>query len=459
MSTLLSPPYFDEEAFLADTVQFNVDYVVVPAALASEVDAARQLQASAWNQKRERYAVCLTVLAVSLFLFGLACTLRGALRRLFTLVGGALSVALVVLVVATALSAAPEVVDAAFQSYADAIGHLTYAAYMVPLGQSEAAAARASQAVERATAALAVSPKYAGAFELRGQARLIVAQESGLGRGDGSWPTATFAEAAADFDRAVALGRDSGALEDLRAWALFGAGRADEAIAASLRALDLSPEQQLRFGLRLALIRLGSGDEEGALLEAEAALRWAEAHPLGSDAITLRETIRALRRLGPLDWPGHGTVERRVKEGAVSLIHYGRAAPQPLTARFGVPVFADVEGRSGMVFLSDTNAVPMHVETAGLPSGASLVGVVTRDGIEQPALGWSETWTGVTARSIDRSIGAASGLTIFHLPPGEYEVELYVDGALATAGGFRIEWSVAHATRWKAEPLPKDRIA
>lgn len=437
-STLLSPPYFDEDTYFADTIQFNVDYVVVPATLASEVDAARQLQGSSWNGKRELHAVCLTVIAVALFLFGLASTLRGPLRRSFAVVGMTLSTALAVLVLATAARPSPKMVDAALKSYADAVGDLTYAAYVGPLGQSETAAARAVKAIEGTTAAIDAWPEYAAAFELRGQARLIAAEESALAQ-SGEWPAAAFAAAAADFGRAIALGRDSGSLEDLLAWALFCAGSAEEAVAASQRALALSPEQRLRFGLRLALIRLGSGDSEGALREVEAALLYAEEHPLGSNAVTLREAVRALRRLAPLGWSGRETIERRVKEGAVSLIHHGKATPQPLTARLSAPVFADADGKARITFPSDTHAVRMHIGATDLATGASLVGVVTRDGIEQPALGWSETWTGSATGSIDRLIGAPSGLTIFHLAHGEYQVEVYVDGALANVGTFRVE--------------------
>ena len=446
MSTLLSAPYFDEAAFVADVVQFNVDYFTVPSVLASEQDAAQRAQSTAWGNKAERYVVTITILAVSLFLLGLALTLRGGLRRLFAWVGGLITAGLVAFVLLTALAATPTVPDESLSRYADAAGHLTYAAYAAPLGKTADVVERAGKAVDLASQAIALSPGYAAAYELRGLARLLAAQESFYARAAGSPSTAEFVQAVADFDRAAALGRDSGSLEDQRASALSLAGRTNDAIAASRRALALAPEQRLRFGLHLSILLLGAGLEDEALLEAEGALRWAELHRLGSDPVTFHEAIRILDRLAFLGWPGLDALEARVKEAFVSLTHRGTVVPLPLTAHVGPLRFYTARESEGerrsetrTRFPGDTQAVGMGFDVDGLAAGAILVVQVSRNGIEQPSLGWVEAWSGPTSGSVERTIGASVRKTVFGLVPGTYGVEVYIDGTLALRGSFVVE--------------------
>jgi len=440
MSTLLSAPYFDEEAFVADVVQFNVDYFTVPSVLASERDAAQRAQSTAWGNKAERYVVTITILAVSLFLLGLALTLRGGLRRLFAWVGGLITAGLVAFVLLTALAATPAAPNESLSRYADAAGHFTYAAYAAPLGKTADVIERAGKAIDLASQAIALSPDYAVAYELRGLARLLAAQESFYTQTSGSPSTTEFVQVVADLDRAVALGRDSGSLEDQRASALSFAGRTDDAIVASRRALALAPEQRLRFGLHLSILLLGAGLEAEALFEAEGALRWAEEHPLGSDPVTFREAIRTLDRLAFLGWPGLDALEVRVKEAFVSLTHRGTVVPLPLIAHVGPLRFTTGrESEARTRFSGDTQAVGMGFDVDGLAAGAILVVQVFRDGIEQPSLGWVEAWSGPPTGPVERTIGASARKTVFGLVPGTYDVDVYIDGTLALRGSFVVE--------------------
>lgn len=435
MSTLLTAPYFDEATFAADVVQFNVDYFTVPSLLASEQDEALRAQSTVWGEKAERYIVTLTVLAVSLFLFGLATTLHGGLRRLFAIVGSSITAALVAFAVATALAAAPAVPNESLTYYADAAGDLTYASYVAPVGKSGVAVERATRAVDLATQAIDLRPDYAAAFELRAMARLLAAEQSPA-------PTsaAGFGAAVADFDRAIALGRDSGSLEDLRARALFFAGRTNDALVAARRALVLSPEQGLRFGLHLAILLLGAGKEDEARREAEAALVWSQGHSLGSDPVTFREAVLILDRLAPLGWPGREALETRIKEAFVSLTHLGVTTPLPLTARLNSLAFsATAGGEARASFPAGTQTVAMSFEASGLAVGALLVVQVSRDGIEQTSLGWAEVLSSPTTGTVQRTIGARGGKTVFDLVPGAYAVEVYVSGALALRGAFTVE--------------------
>ncbi len=435
LSTLLSAPYFNETTFAADVVQFNVDYFTVPSLRASEEDEALRSQSAAWASKAERYVVMLTVLAVCLFLFGLATTLRGGLRRLFTAVGCAIACTLVFLMLATALAATPVVSTESLAHYAEAAGELTYASYVAPLGESATAVERATRAVDLASLAIELRPDYAAAYELRAMARLVAAEESPNYAG-----SPAFSAAVRDFDRAVALGRDSGSLEDLRARALFFAGQTSDALVAAHRAIALSPEQELRFGLHFAILLLGTHDEDGARSEAETAFAWAESHPLGSDPVTFREAILILERLAPLAWPGRESLETRIKEAFVSLACLGTATSRPLVARIDALTFSRGAGLPATTsFPAGTRTVEMRFEASGLAAGDSLVIRVSRDRIGQASLGWVEAWSGPGATTVNRTLGALQGGTVFDLSPGAYEVEIYVGGALASHGSFAVE--------------------
>lgn len=435
LSTVLSPPYFDEATFAADVVQFNVDYFTVPSLHASEEDEALRAESTAWGDKAGRYVVCLTVIAVSAFLFALAMTLRGALRRLFTAVGSAIALTLVGVTCATVLSSVPRISMESLTYYADAAGHLTYVSYVAPLGKREIAVERTARAIDLATRAIDLRPDYAAAYELRAMARLLAVEES-----LSPFAPLGFAAAVADFDRALALGRDSASLEDLRARALFFSGRTDDALVAERRALALSPEQRLRFGLHLAILLLGAGQEAECRREAESALVYAEAHPMGSDPVTFREAILILDRLTPLGWPGRESLQARIKEAFVSLTHLGRATPPPLTARAGRLTFSSVgDDTRETSFPSGTRAVRMRFDVADLAAGSSLVVRVSLDGVEQPSLGWSEIWAGTADATLERTIGVLEGRTIFDLLAGSYAVEVYLDGALAGTGAFAVQ--------------------
>ncbi len=436
MSSLLSPPYFDESTFAADVVQFNVDYFTVPALRASEEDEALRAQSAAWTSKATRYVVMLTVLAVSLFLFGLAATLRGGLRRLFTAVGCSLDGALIILIIVTALAPIPVWSAESVNDYANAAGELTYASSVAPLGQAATAVDHASRAVALANEAIEERPDYAAAYELRAMARLVAAEEAPLFAG-----AAAYAAAVQDFERAVALGRDSGALQDLRARALFFAGRAGDALDAERTAVGLSPEQRLRFGLHLAILLLGADQVDESMREAEAAFAWAEGHPLGSDPVTFREAVLILERLAFLDWPGRAALETRIKEAFVSLVHLGVTSPRPLVARIGSLSFAAGAALPATTaFSKGTETVEMRFDAAGLAVGDSLVVVVRRDQVEQPSLGWAEIWAGPASEVVVRTLGASrGGKTVFDLPSGTYAIEAYVGGALAASGSFVVE--------------------
>jgi hypothetical protein len=179
--------------------------------------------------------------------------------------------------------------------------------------------------------------------------------------------------------------------------------------------------------------------------EAEAALQWAEGHPLASDPGTFRETIRALDRLravAPLaGWEG---MERRLKEAFVSLTHRGTITVTPSGASVGPLAFRppDEKGANSAsgdcVFPSGTASVEVAFDVRAVPPGALVVLKVYRNGEEDVALGSVERWTSPATGRAQREIQAPVEGTLLGLFAGDYQVEVYVEGELLRSGRFRI---------------------
>ena len=445
LSSLLSPPYFDEATFAADVLQFSVDYLVVPQALTVEREAARRAVAQAWERKADRYVLTITTLAVALFLFGLALAVKGGLRRLFTAVGCGIALLCLLSAVLTALAPTPRIASESLDLYASGLGDAYYAGILELGSAHQAVPARADRAIEALSRAVSLRPDYAAAYAVRGDARLVKAQALLLGGGDPQGAMNELERAILDYEEAIRLGRDTSWTESSLSWSLFLSGRAAEAVAAARRALALAPQAQLRFGLRLGLTLLGEAKRDEAMREVEAALQWAEGHALASDPGTFRETIRALDRLRPVAPPaGREEMERRLKEAFVSLTHRGTITITPSGASVGPLAFRtpDEESASSAsgdrVFPSGTGRVEVAFDVRGIPAGALIVLKAYRNGEEDVALGTVERWTGPTTGRVQREIRAPVAGTLLGLFAGNYQVEVYVEGELLRSGRFRI---------------------
>lgn len=446
LSSLLSPPYFDEATFAADVLQFSVDYLVVPQALTVEREAARREVAEAWERKADRYVLAIMTLAVALFLFGLALAVRGGLRRLFTAVGAGIALVCLVSVLLTALVPTPRIAIESLDLYASGLGDAYYAGILELGSVHQAVPARADRAVEALSHAISLRPDYAAAYAVRGDARLVKAQALLLGGGDPQSAMNELERAILDYEEAVRLGRDTSFTESSLSWSLFLSGRAAEAVAAARRALALAPQARLRFGLRLGFVLLGEGKRDEGMREAEAALQWAEGHPLASDPGTFRETIRALDRLQPVAPPaGWEEMEWRLKEAFVSLTHQGTITVTPSGASVGPLAFRTPEEKGAgsasgdRVFPPGTARVELAFDVRAVPPGALVVLKVYRNGEEDVGLGAVERWAGPDTGRARREIRAPVQGTLLGLFAGDYEVEVYVEGELLRSGRFRIE--------------------
>lgn len=449
LSALLSPPYFDEETFYADVIQFGVNFLVVPPALTLEKEAAKREEADAWGAKSERYVVTITVLAVSLFLFGLAMTLRGRLKTLFTSVGVLIVTASLAFVLSAALAPVPRIPEESMTLYATGVGETYYAGILELGGAYGRVPDHADWAIESFTQAIALRPDYAAAYQARGDARLLKAEALLFGSGDSQKVSSGLAGSISDFVRAAALGRRDKETWSRLAWAYFLAERYPESVEAARRALALAPDLGLRLGLQLALALLGAEGQAKANEELEAALAGAEEHPLASDSLAFRAAIRGLadlERARPL--PGMAKIERRLKEAFVSLTYRGTATVRPSGATVGGLTFEslelDAEGRvvgrrpTGS-FAGGTDRVGLSFDYTGIPQGALVVLKVYWEGLEQTPLTQVERWSPPSSGRAERVVRAPIEHDFVGLMPGRYTAEVYVEGELLSSGTFEIE--------------------
>jgi tetratricopeptide (TPR) repeat protein len=455
-SSLLSPPYYDEKSGGVDVLRFGADYMVTPPVRWTEMQRVKGDEADAWENKGGRYIVLITILAVSLFLFGLSLTLGQRLKFLFVALGVLIAAAAAGGVAATVMARVPKTSDEAIKSYVEGAGKLYYASMLALAGgdtpRAEAEVVRrADMAIGSFGEAVAFQHDYAAARQALGETHLLVAQTLLFSRGDGADPEQAGAELTLALDSlswVVKRGRADRRLWASLSWAEFLAGNYDRSIAAAERALDLSPDLKLSGGLSVALSLLAGGKPEAAMARLEEALKWAETHPLASDVFAFRGMIQSVDRLmdvRPFD--GLNAFGKRLKEAFVSMAYRKTCEVKPTPAtisplRFALPVLDDqgrVAARNPMeIFPVGTGRVDILFEYAKLARGCQVVQKVIWQGREATWLTRVYDWTGGASGRAAWVVREPVPGTMAGLNPGRYTVELYVDGNLLQAGAFEI---------------------
>ena len=260
LSPLLAEPYFNPDTGETDSAKYEADtYLVEIAALTQKFKAAGAVK-NDWDAKANTYIVHLTLLAVSLFLLGLAATISGPLTR-WIFSGTGIVVALYAVVWAGGVWAKP-VYDlreqgGAIEAYSQGVG----LAYQELYEESIAAFGEAIQA----------APSFADAFSERAAANMALGN---------------FEAGAADYEQARANGNTDANTAGELSWAYYLLGRFDDAIAMNRTALESAPnELWIRFDLALALLASGQTDAAQAEYDAgiqDAARQVAEAKDAGA---------------------------------------------------------------------------------------------------------------------------------------------------------------------------------
>ncbi len=239
LSPLLAPPYFDAETGQIDVAKYEADTYVVEIAALNEKFVAASTVKDAWDAKANTYIVVLTLLAVALFMFGLAITISTpATRKIF--VGAGVLATVVAIVWGISIAAQP-VTDRREQGNAiDAYAR----------GYGLAYQSRWEEAIAAFDDAIKAAPDYATAYAQRADA----------------WSAAgDNAKAAADYEQARANGDESTSTAGNLAWTYYTLGRFDDAINLNRETLAKAPDELwVRFNQAVTLLAAGKIEEAKA---------------------------------------------------------------------------------------------------------------------------------------------------------------------------------------------------
>jgi tetratricopeptide (TPR) repeat protein len=456
LSPLLGPEYFDPAlSYYPDTYKYESDMYLVESTRLTEQYLAEAELGRVADDIGDAFIVQLTLLTVSLSLYGLSITLRGRVRWLFVLVGSVIvGVCFFWLGIESfRLLFRPEVSMPAINAYAEGVG-LAYQG-------------RTDEAIAKFNQALAEKPDYARVVYDRGTAY--------YDKGD-------FDRAIQDYESARQLGLDDVTTNWNLGWTCYLDGRYDEAIQSNLRVLDFDPSVLgVRMNQGLTYLVMGDltrAENEYDLLIQEAEKQVREAHDRNAEpsaslwfymdagAIDLQNLIDQLNG-SPKSWtvapapnlvPGdHSQIREfayeqmlRIKE-AISALEYTGHLPPP-TAEIQVAPFAfgQVTGTDDQGFITGfekdddavfpfgTAAVTVEFAYNGTAPTRQLLWKIYRNGSEDRSLrAVSETDLG--AGALWYKTFGYDYTNVFVLSSGEYVVELYVDSKLVQRGAFYID--------------------
>ncbi len=470
LSPLLSERYFDATSdSFPDVKGFESDTYLVEVTTLTERFANAALISDAWGEKGDAYVNHLTLLAVALFLYGLATTALRRLKWYFVSTGsvlGAVTLVWMMVVLVTPIEALP---DEAIVAYADGVG-LAYQD-------------KHEEAITAFASALELAPDYANAYYERGKAYFALQH---------------YELAAADYESAISAGREDVNVPWNLGWTYYLAGDLEQSIAMTEQALGIDPEQvALLFNLGLAQLATGNveaAQEQYSQATALATQQVSEAREAGQEppatlwwylsasSIDLDHLLNCLYeqvcegtppsdRIASTDHLPEvaNELNKQLKSLTTALEYTGEVPPDAVAATIstfdvvqavyddsgqvvaynplqsqttvrGAGVFED-EGDLAEVDLTRsqnglTGELFIDFDYSNIEAGQLIVVKVYVDGRESPGLRLVEEW------ALEAQGQAILPLTpggSYTLPPGEYQIEIYVDAHLVQQGEFTIE--------------------
>ncbi|HZQ09095.1 MAG TPA: tetratricopeptide repeat protein, partial [Anaerolineae bacterium] len=497
LSPLLSPDYtrFDSKGFRTETDfgKYEADTYIVSARLADEHRSNFAQISSGWNAKSDSYVAILAILAISLFLFALAGTLGGIVRWLFIVVGLGIGTVALIWMGLTIIIPIHGIPEEALQKVAEGTGYAAQATEYYFVGQGIAGMplpydvnrvteptdiykTNADQyathtneywqkAIDAYSQAIQLDPTYANAYNLRGIARRMITPEQAQG-------------AVADLKAAI----ENGGAQYGTYWNLglaqYDVGDFSGAIESSRNALKLNdricgPD----FTIGLATLAQGKLDEasqvyEQALSRCDSIYHdalnqkqrppeslWSSMEGASDDldnmiCVLSKQNCYANRNLPNLsDVANPGAVvtraqllRKRVKEAHTALEYMGTTQVTPTGARFAPLTFGYymVNPNDPKEFLNyaEKKVFPYNEFSIAIDSFSSYSGMkkdylviwkVRRNGVEDPGLRYADKWNLEQEGPVVRPINSW-----YLLLPGQYELEIYVNGELVQSGSFEI---------------------
>lgn len=448
---IFTAPYFDPASGLApDVAKYEADIYVVESTRFTEKFTAYNRLSKAWDNRANTFIVHLTLLAVTLSLYGLSTTLRGMMRGAFIGLGTVIAVIVALWALIAMLLPIPTIPEEAINAYAEGVGKAWY-------GDTAGAIADFDRA-------LSIEPDYANALYERGNAHYFA--------GD-------YQASLADYEAAWNTGREDTNVGWNLGWNYYILGRFDEAIEIDRRVLRQDPSLLgVQFNLALALMARGdfaeaekeyykgvnaavfevtkaheqgvqppssfwyymdasAQDIENLLFELDGTPKWWSQAPSRTMITVDHNQLRAQAR----------NMFQLLKDTTTAL-EFSGSAPNPNVTFTATPFqFAqeevDENGKFVRYNIATTfpygiNQMVVLFDYSGAIPGQSEIWKVYRNGYEDPTLRVIGTWRLQESGSAAKPISYAySNLFIF--ATGEYTVELYIDNHLVQRGTFIVE--------------------
>jgi tetratricopeptide (TPR) repeat protein len=450
LSPMLAAPYLDGNAGASPNVAlYESDvYLVKITALLEKFTAASGVK-DAWDSKANTYIVHLTLLAVSLFLFGLSTAMSNGKTR-WVFAGGGVAFAIIASVWAASIYMQP-VFD--LRTRGDAIDQ-----YSTGMGLSHQE--KYDEAIGAFDKAIAAYPQYVNALAERASA------QSSLGN---------FEKSIADYESAIAAGDRRANTYGSLAYQYHLVGNFEKAVEMDRKAVDGSgSELWPQFDLGLNLMASGKIDEGQAVYQKgiqTAITKVVEAKKAGTEAPSYlwygledgadmldgmitdisagTEGSPAAKIAKPDEFKA--AAEKllvQLKSTAASLEFSGAAPAGELTAAISPFSFVqpekDDEGNvTGYSEPTDSfeygiDEFTVQFDYKNMPAGKDVLFKIFINGTEDPSWRIQQPWELGAEGTADIPISYAYSDT-FVFEPGKYTVEMFVDNQLAQRGSFIIE--------------------
>jgi len=460
LSPAASAPYSDDlSLYTANT------YLVNTTAL-QEQSAVDQELYEAWESKSHTYILQLTLLAVSLAMFGLATTVTNLGRRILITTGAGVVIVVLAWMGVTYFTPVEQTPDAAIKAYAQGQG-LSYQ------GKHEEAIAAYEQAV-------AAAPEYGRAHYELGNEQLSLGKydaavdayketvKSGLDNANVAWNMGWanyvlghFDEAATADRHALALNNDLIPVHFNLALALLAGGHTDEATREYSATMDMATSQVAATAGGQSVASsffddLDSGRQDlNALVDllSGQSHSWQEVPPKESitNADAVKTTAQSLAgqlanlsvALEDTGKPASGTASAQITSFKFAIAaQVDEGTPTPVAAsdlshpdQTSNPTAGLDSGAYSVAntFPSDTDTVDVFFNYSGMSNGQNVLWKVSVDGQDDDSFRRQETWslgpTGTALKPISLVLAAS----------GDYTVSLYVDSHLVQKGTFTLQ--------------------
>jgi tetratricopeptide (TPR) repeat protein len=451
LAPIFSAPYYDPNtSSYPDVARYESDVYLVESTRLSEKFTAYNALGDAWDGRAKAFIVHLTLLAVTLSLYGLSTTLRGFMRSVFVGLGTLIAGVVVLWAIGVMLLPVPTIPEQAIEAYAQGVGKAWY-------GDSQGAIADFDKALN-------LKPDYANAFYERGNAY--------YNQGD-------LAAAISNYEAAQSAGRSDTNVGWNLGWSYYMVGRFEDAILQDQRVLAQDPSLiGVRFNLAIALMARGNFAEaeqeyyRGVNQAVDEVTRaheqglqppssfWyymdASAQDIESLLLTLDGTPKSWTQApslgsividqGQLRTEAHNMFQ--LLKDTTTALEFSGTAPDPnviFTAssfQFAQEEY-DKDGNFvryniATTFPSGTDEMVILFDYNNATPGQSEVWKVYLNGSEDPTLRVIGTWGLEQTGSASKAISYAYS-NLFTFASGEYTVELYIDNHLVQRGTFIVE--------------------